>query len=864
MDERKAAALAWSIAQAADEIRAGLDAGHVEDSIRALYVLATGDPAWGEATTVAERARIIYRVMTSNDSIRAALEEDLDSGRLFTGLGDSGSSGGFLDTEDVTYSIDGARFRISEGDEAPAERIHLDMGPEPRSVEVGSGADPDAVSDWLRRMEVRPGANQTSPEDEDVDGIPLRLGILRGRRQADSPSSPEEDGRSELQLPELVEPDVDERRPTTGALSTVADAGASAPSDPDKSVVSDGVFESVSAPSIEPTVYPVAPSEYLDLPSTIAPAPTPPPTAPLSRKGWGFGIRLPRWRRRSTETSWSGIRGPSPIESVPPSGPAEPSPGEVVQTWLNAEMPHADTTRPLAMHEEYTLALSFGSRLQGALESVSTSLTFPPPSVPGSEHLDLTIQLLSDDFRVPPLPQTLRVLRDGTSVGRCLFEITPIKSGLAVVRARVEFEGNWVQQLDLRFDVSPDGATDGTPAADVQSLTYGRPLNPGVPYRPRAASMTFTPDDGGYKLFVRGVTDTEVFVRLTPNELDAAIDKVRSTLLAIVSDPGFAHNVDVPTELRQAALEKLAFAGFLLYARIFRSPYSSPALREVGRWLRELPDDIPILQIVSNGFPVPWALLYPADKFDESRLDWSNFVGMRHVIEQIPMRDDIAVPPPPATIESAPALTVRVLYNDGIDETMPSHPVAAQRDYWKACRGVDLAEGTTADDLIHTALAPGSADKVLYFYCHAVGSKKNPDDSRLELSGGQKVTLGSLWAYAPVDEHLEGHPLVFINACESGHLSPLFYNDFVPYFLGKGARGVIGTEAKIPGLFASEWAKAFFSRFFTGEKLGDVVLSLRREFLTEHGNPLGLLYGVHCDTDTRIDPALYSNSTPGS
>jgi hypothetical protein len=35
-----------------------------------------------------------------------------------------------------------------------------------------------------------------------------------------------------------------------------------------------------------------------------------------------------------------------------------------------------------------------------------------------------------------------------------------------------------------------------------------------------------------------------------------------------------------------------------------------------------------------------------------------------------------------------------------------------------------------------------------------------------------------------------------------------------------------------------------------------VFLDLRREFLEKHGNPLGLLYAVHCDCDTQIQPAL--------
>ena len=41
-----------------------------------------------------------------------------------------------------------------------------------------------------------------------------------------------------------------------------------------------------------------------------------------------------------------------------------------------------------------------------------------------------------------------------------------------------------------------------------------------------------------------------------------------------------------------------------------------------------------------------------------------------------------------------------------------------------------------------------------------------------------------------------------------------------------------------------------------GEPLGDIFLELRREFHSKHGNPLGLLYSLYCDADTRIQPGL--------
>ena len=81
-------------------------------------------------------------------------------------------------------------------------------------------------------------------------------------------------------------------------------------------------------------------------------------------------------------------------------------------------------------------------------------------------------------------------------------------------------------------------------------------------------------------------------------------------------------------------------------------------------------------------------------------------------------------------------------------------------------------------------------------------------------------------------------------------------NSTLNWNMDKGARGVVGTQCETPALFAAKWAERFFDRFFAGEAIGDAFLDLRREFLEQHGNPLGLLYAVHCDGDTRIEPAF--------
>src|SRR5260370_23511394 len=149
-------------------------------------------------------------------------------------------------------------------------------------------------------------------------------------------------------------------------------------------------------------------------------------------------------------------------------------------------------------------------------------------------------------------------------------------------------------------------------------------------------------------------------------------------------------------------------------------------------------------------------------------------------------------------------------------------------------------------------------EQLMYFNCHAQAVSP-ASDSWLELSDGAPLTLKELEMYAGIhvsDSPFPGRPLVFINACESAKLSPLFYSGFIPYLLMKGARGTIGTECNVPTVFATEWALMFFYRFLTGVSLGEVFLDMRQQFYYKYNNILGLLYAVYCDSDTFIGPPL--------
>jgi hypothetical protein len=188
--------------------------------------------------------------------------------------------------------------------------------------------------------------------------------------------------------------------------------------------------------------------------------------------------------------------------------------------------------------------------------------------------------------------------------------------------------------------------------------------------------------------------------------------------------------------------------------------------------------------------------------------------------------------------------------------------IGNQIKYWDGVKdkgGVSLITRTTGSDLINAFADQATPDQITYFYCHAVSKGLNeggPRASTLQLGTGQSVTLKDFMLRAPNDIRLASAPLIFLNACESAELSPLFYNGFMPYFVDKGARGMIGTECPVPALFAADWAKNFFDRFLKGQSLGQVFLDLRREYFFNRNNILGLLYAVYCNADTEVTPPL--------
>jgi len=525
--------------------------------------------------------------------------------------------------------------------------------------------------------------------------------------------------------------------------------------------------------------------------------------------------------------------------------------------WINAEIEDHDKDKSLRMGEVYTLAFDVDTRVRA--ESVVTDADFRYRFQAGEQMVELTVQLESDDFEIYTGPQTLRVPRTGKSKGKARFDIEPKQEGEGIINAVFLKDGNFIQVITLKLYTG-----------DLfSSEVLGRPVDAAFAVRPRDVNLTILNTGAGFQIIMSGAVGAMATLPITLEELDQWIAEVRQVLrdeIVYMKGPSgacvYQSGIDIPAEINQVALQRLARTGFRLYQRIFYGPAADAQVNLLGDRLRQMAQRERLrIQIFSQQFMLPWGILYVADEYDANDVVPEMFLGLRHIIEHIPLQPSMQVTD--RTIDSRSGLAVSLNVNADIDEQVKRSIVAEQWRYWKKIGqggDVQVCLRRTGEDVTRALADTATPDQIFYFYCHAISRSLEegggPDASTLVLTDNGRLTLGDLYMDAPLRKILSGAPLVFINACESAELSPLFYDGFVPYFMAKGARGVIGTECETPALFAAEWARRFFDRFLAGELLGQVFLDLRQEFYRQHNNLLGLLYALYVDGDTQIEPAV--------
>lgn len=535
---------------------------------------------------------------------------------------------------------------------------------------------------------------------------------------------------------------------------------------------------------------------------------------------------------------------------------------------IRADISDHDDTQPLQVGTEYDLEFSVGA-------TTAESVGLPEDIFAGTDAdaLILNVQLNSTDFDIlAGTNKTLKVPRTGPSVDPATFKISPLHDGDCALTVSIHFQGNFVIQLTLTIPV-------GTAPSTIQIEATGRPIDSAVALEPRDISLIIDNTGSGFRCTAVGKISNSVDLPITVDDLTIAAEAARAALLKVVKmtdDSGqavFQKLIDIPEEYERKALTILAEAGARLLQRMFLSQNASDDVNAVGRWLTNYatkPNLQLTVKIAAHQVPIPWPLLYLGDVSDETALDWNLFLGMRHIVEQVPFQKLDTDTGDAPEISSQPTLSVSLNLNPTIDVQMQTDLVEKHRQRWLEIQArrpsLALARRESPDEVLAALKDASNEDKLIYFYCHAEasGPDEDPDNSALimgnQLVKSQYTLLGQLTLKAKAP--MRAQPLVFLNACESASLSPRFYDGFVPYFLGRGARGIIGTEAQTPALFAIHWANGFVDRLLDGAPVGQTMLDLRRHFLDVHNNPLGLLYAMYCDADTRVTPPLSGADDP--
>jgi hypothetical protein len=555
----------------------------------------------------------------------------------------------------------------------------------------------------------------------------------------------------------------------------------------------------------------------------------------------------------------SSIRVPPGAAPVPlPAPESAPLDAKKVETAFNAEFENHDDRQPLVENTNYVLAFYTGEPDPNASVSVPTTIVFQE----GEADVKLTIQLTSPDFTIEEPSQELTVKRDGKSRGRARFSVTPTHSGRCELKAVVLKDGNFVQKIDITTNVGVPGPA----MAEVTSA--GRTFTPDETLRSRdIALMVEQTPTGGLRMTLGGSAGPISGVtEMTPEALDDLISDLRKALKTIIDETfddeahkvAYTEAIAVAPAILDQTLEKLAAESFFVFRSIFRGPGADDGMKKIGEVLAGLDPATPRdIQVVTKRFAIPWQLLYAARKLEP--LDARRFLGFSHRIEHIALETGWNVRQ--AEIRHDANLRIGVNVNRGIDTEMEATFVGDQIAFFETLGQSGKVQVEVRDTVkaVKSALTdPDLPDQLVYFYCHARSNAlgEGIGNSELQFEGTKPLSLKTLRNASDPDTPFRSAPLIFINACQSAELSPLFYDGFVPQLTQQGARGVIGTECDTPAIFAAAWAPEFFREFLAGKELGDVVLSLRRKFLEEKKNVMGLLYAVHCNGNTRVEPGV--------
>jgi HEAT repeat protein len=596
--------------------------------------------------------------------------------------------------------------------------------------------------------------------------------------------------------------------------------------------------------------------------------------------------------------------------------PEEQRAGEVATAAPPERAPrYADVTvfkdgAPLPDHQ----ALQEGKlyELEVAVRRVRTGLHMEGSPEPiaepaAAETVDVLVVVDADGVDVEPSLGWLKLPPEGDSVEHPRFPLTARRPSdsearRAEISVRLYHGFNLLESLRIRAEVvsrlrpgvsshlgleHPVTLEQDRIARGYTGLqeTAPRAMHIDVEQADGTYTVRFTmPSSNGHELAFAGVK------RLSTDYLESRLVRLRTELDKLALSAQYATSAEGSKSAFHDALMTLAKLGRELWTDLFRSdPHSS--LWRIGEWIEAHPPPpeslIQISLDASAGDLIfPWSFLYdrPLPQRGYETPDPDGFWGLRYVVEQ---QAPGPQPGGPDVLRRAdgPLSLAYMLWSQfpnaaahsqaiaALGEREPVRAVVSSPPVEKPSACIELIQDGDPEHVLYffahgstrrpaTALGLDGRDLVLAIYRSLPADKRNDHEVRkayeqlAEEGSWLKLTFGTL-QLARLKELAPGAiaPLVVLNTCDSAQLIPSFGDDsFVSFFLGWGARTVIGTECRMTVHFAHPFAEALLDAVLDGSSFGVALLHARRRFV-ECRNPLGLAYTLYGSASAGFGPA---------
>jgi hypothetical protein len=563
----------------------------------------------------------------------------------------------------------------------------------------------------------------------------------------------------------------------------------------------------------------------------------------------GATLLDPAFSGRSDSASSEGAAGPAESSGgaggtgppdEPPSGPPPGGGGEppsdsgaddhepeyvdlgkgarYVNTWFSG---HPDPMQPLIFGREYELGIEVGPLLRvGSFTRGDPEFNAPPFG--DRESLEITVGIISDDFRVlDKTAKRMRLPKDKTKRSDPVtFRVRAIKNNQDVrIHIFFYYQNNLFEEslIGGRVQVLKQSKDDQQTAYFPLLPKFRAPV-----LGRRDVNLQIIESNNSYRLVLFydfGPDDFEILWCNVPVNREKIIDLlkgVQEDLLKAVNIEGrttkgpgrvFYDGEPPETPQKEERLPKLLFvdediytnvlkilarAGRRLFVNLFDSGGASKEAAEAasrfGQALRDLSSRRALkIQVLSDDFFIPWNLLFDGDH--QGPISPNDFWGFKHVIEEIPSssrEQRIA-----SLIEvGQDALPIAMNLNRVGSLRVLTDPQTKRLKQWVPA--VSVIERSTEHQVLDALSGKTTQGRVEYFFCHAGvegSSDLHFDQSYLGLtSSSSGLTLEDI-KFATVNKTFQSQPVVFLNACESAKMDGRFYDGFVPSRMRKNRDG---------------------------------------------------------------------------